>query len=77
MENSKTRNRRKGIEIAIAAGASVVLTLLLFYFDEGNNNFEGLLNKQDLGGLFFYFLTIFGLAQLVINVLLKRLRKGQ
>lgn len=55
----------------------MVFTLLLFFFDEGSHNLEGLFSKQNLGGLLFYFLLILGLAILLINILPQRLRKGQ
>lgn len=76
MKSSRIVIPRKPLEILIAAGISITLTLLLLFFDEGSHNFEGLFNKGNLAGLFLYFLLIFGLALLVINVIPKRFRKG-
>lgn len=76
MKSSRIAFSRKPLEILVAASASVMLTLLLFYFDEGSRNFEGIFSKENIVGLFLYFLVIFGLALLVVNIIPKRHRKG-
>ena len=50
--------------------SSLLLTLLLFYIDEGNYSLEGMLNSQNLLALFIYTILFFAAKLFIAKVVL-------
>jgi len=61
----------------ITAGLiAIIITLLLFYIDEGKYNFEGLFRPDNLIGMGFYFTALF-VFQLVIQLAIESLQTNK
>lgn len=56
--------------------SSLLLTLLLFYIDEGYYTFEGMFDRQNLPALFIYTILFFA-AKLFIAKVVLRSYKGR
>ncbi len=75
MQKELTQNNiSKTTIITVAFVSSVFYVLLLFYFDEGRNSFEGLFNTGNMFGLLLYATPAMGFVILIFHILKKHIK---
>ena len=76
MTTANVPSTRKPLNWKWILGSSLAVTLLLFFVDEGNYNFHGLLQAGNLVSLLFYVVGIF-LGIWIMTLAVAKIRRSR